>query len=106
MRVAIEQNPEKLLAMDPASFDYDLEAPGFLQYFKDRTGYQINVIDSDPTKTGKILENNNWNYRKNSLYNPAIEESRRHVLITRAKIQDCWQIWIQPGYQQQRERGV
>jgi hypothetical protein len=101
MRVAIEQNPSILLASYPANypFDYDLDSPGFLQYFQDRTGYMIgeNVAEYEYTNTdGRRIKPCGFNEVKKYQAINYIWE------ITRAKIQDCWFIWIQPGYQEQR----
>jgi hypothetical protein len=65
-------------------FDFNLDAPGFQQYFQDRTGYDLDSIEV-AKKDRKVLTEHLANWRV-----PAPDSA---WVITRAKLQDCWELW-------------
>lgn len=73
------QDIEALLRV--TEFDYDLTDLSFLVYFKERTGIQIDECECGWFVVIEELANYNV---------PAPDKSWR---ITRAKLQDCWQLY-------------
>ena len=104
MREAIEQNPKVLLARYPADypFSYDMDAPGFMNYFRARTGYQIGREDAEPyiNSDGRLIKP--FGVAEVKKY----QAVNRVWEINRAKIQDCWEIWIQPEYEKIRREYI
>ena len=76
MRVTIIQDIDELTDLYAHRLDYDLGSPGFAKYVTERTG---------------ICESHKW-------VDCDGEPVHQHQFITQLKIQDCWEIWNQPGY--------
>ena len=79
LRRNIIQNPDDLEDLYTHKLNYDLTSPGFVQYVTERTG---------------IADSHKW-------LDCYAEAEHQHQLITQCKIQDCWELWNQPGYKQQ-----
>lgn len=76
MRTALRTYPE-LLKVN--RFTFDITNRAFIKYFEDRTGYEITKCQCG------------WFVALNLILNPPDDVWR----ITRAKLQDCWEIFNQ-----------
>ena len=74
-RIAIEQDPKKLNKIK--KFTYDIDNDDFVEYFESRTGIMITKMD--------------MNYKE--VLHCNAEPINDHTLITKQRLQDCWEIW-------------
>ena len=78
MRTAIEQDVKVLLSM--RTFNFDINNIAFVRYFEGRTGHSITTCQCGWAEVVKLITN------------PPDDVWR----ITRAKLQDCWDLFTQP----------
>lgn len=62
-------------------FDYDIDNAEFVKYFESRTGVMISKCECG------------WEPVRTVLANWRVEAPSTTWRITRARLQDCWQIW-------------
>ena len=73
--VSICQDYNKLSKI--SEFTYDINDYNFIKYFQNRTGIILDSIQDD--------------YKK--VYNSKSKVNKKHELITKQRIQDCWRIY-------------
>lgn len=61
--------------------DYDLQDAGFVEYFRSRTGYRLRDVEQE------------WSEVLARLASPAAPVTDRAWALTRAKLQDCWEVF-------------
>ncbi len=71
-------------------FDYDLNDPGFVQYFTARYGQTLRC------KLG-------WDAVVTWLANYSVPAPTKSWELTRAALQDCWEIWVNHGHRSHDE---
>ena len=81
VRTAIVQDVAALEAMDPRRFTYQLADKRFIEYFISRTGMRIDRVEAG------------WAMVVNRLANYRVPAPDSAWKITRAKLQDCWEIY-------------
>jgi hypothetical protein len=62
-------------------FSYNLNVEGFVAYFISRTGMRIDKCKCE------------WDYVVAVCANPSVPAPSADWALTRAKLQDCWEIW-------------
>jgi hypothetical protein len=88
---AICQNP--LILLQVTQFHYDLDNDDFVKYFIGRTG--VVIKDYTCPRTGNVLPGPEcgWEKVKDHWANPTVEIDTVHWILTRAKLQDCWELY-------------
>lgn len=77
------QDPEVRLAI--REFDYDLNNPEFVKYYKSRTGVQIDQFSCPRA----------WDSFKSVELNPNCIVGETHLRLMRGALQDCWELFTQ-----------